>query len=158
MARASKPPSRFRLLTPAENKRLGYSPGAKRRVSAGLKRVSKHTRVYTDREVAQIKLGVTKEQATRERVKVVTRRGGGTVVTVSNVRKQALIKQLQKLDPDAIVVLVIKADRLGYRQNEPWTSGTRVRAKTLLDPDAFAGYLEENEIVGKPSMYGLTIL
>jgi len=151
-------PARLRRLTKEEARLLGVSYTAKHRVNADLKRVTKQTRHYTDREVAQSKLGVSKEQATRRRVTTVERRGGGTTVHVANLRKQALMIQLRKLDPNAIVILRIKADRAGYPQANPWSSGMRVRARTLIDPHGFDVYLNENEIISRPEKYGLTVL
>jgi hypothetical protein len=73
--RKSKPvPQHTRLLKPEEARRVSVSPTAKRRVRADIKRVTKNTRLYTDREVATAKirrstgnLKATRETYARER-------------------------------------------------------------------------------------------
>lgn len=66
-------PAKFRKLTREEAANLGVSYTAKRRVDASLKRITKRTKLYTDREVAQVhiseKVGhkTTKEANTKTR-------------------------------------------------------------------------------------------
>jgi len=67
-------PEHTRLLKPEEARRVGVSPTAKRRVRADIKRVTKRTRLYTDRAVATAKtrrstgnLKATRETYARER-------------------------------------------------------------------------------------------
>jgi hypothetical protein len=69
LGRKSKPvPQHTRLLKPEEARRVGVSPTAKRRIRADIKRVTKHTRLYTDREVATAKIrrSTGRPKATRE--------------------------------------------------------------------------------------------
>lgn len=62
---------KFKRLTEAERNRLGVSKASKRRVNADVKRVTKATKLYTDRQVATVKLkerigrAVSKEQFTK---------------------------------------------------------------------------------------------
>lgn len=63
-----KSPIKYRRLTKAEAARLGVSHKAKRRVDASIKRVTKTTKLYTDRQVAEAKLGSKKEVYTEYRV------------------------------------------------------------------------------------------
>lgn len=55
-------PIKYRRLTKAEASRLGVSYSAKRQVRADIKRVTGTTKLYTNREAAQAKLGKTKEK------------------------------------------------------------------------------------------------
>ena len=49
-------PTDYRRLTPAELKRVGYSPGSKRRVLTAIKKVTKATPTLTDRQYAQLRI------------------------------------------------------------------------------------------------------
>ena len=69
LGRKSKPvPQHTRLLKPEEARKIGVSLTAKRRVRADIKRVTKRTRLYTDREVATAKIrrSTGSPRATRE--------------------------------------------------------------------------------------------
>src|SRR6516164_4173628 len=60
----SPPPAATRQLSKEELVRLGFSPKSKRRVAASLKRVTKRTRTWSQRQVVQARKGMTKEQYT----------------------------------------------------------------------------------------------
>jgi hypothetical protein len=64
MARAptSRPPGETRRLTKAELARLGLPPGSKRRVAVGVKRVTKRTPTWSERQAVQARKGMTKER------------------------------------------------------------------------------------------------
>ncbi len=81
---SSKPriPKKLRKLTRDEAARLNVSYTAKRRVDASIKHVAASTPTFTDRQVAQAKLGTTKERHTRARVERVRKGIEGRVVVV----------------------------------------------------------------------------
>jgi hypothetical protein len=58
------PPASTRRLTKEEAKRLGVSHDAKLYVDAALKRVTKRTRTWSQRQAVQARKGMTKEQYT----------------------------------------------------------------------------------------------
>lgn len=147
-------PAQTRRLTRDEAAKLGVSYGAKRRVKLGVK-VTRKTRLYTDREVAQAKIGQTKELYTRERVQVVERKSGGTSRHFNNLHKAQLFKIL-RANRDRPVTLRLYGPRHGSRYDGTagWTSGPETDAETLLDD--FAAYLDETS-VEDPTLFGLTV-
>src|SRR6516225_6381445 len=54
-----------RRLTKEELTRLGFSPGSKRHVAADIKRVTKRTRTWSERQAIQARKGMTKEAYTK---------------------------------------------------------------------------------------------
>lgn len=85
-------PIKLRRLTKAEAKALGKSYGSKTRVDASVKRVTKSTKLYSDRQAAQLKLGKTKESYSTYR----RHKNKYGAVTYRNVNKTEHFK-LQKL-------------------------------------------------------------
>ena len=65
MARHRTPVADTRRLTKEELTRLGFSPGSKRHVAADIKRVTKRTRTWSERQAVQVRKGMTKEAYTR---------------------------------------------------------------------------------------------
>jgi hypothetical protein len=59
------PPAATRRLTREEVKRLGVSHGAKRHVAADIKRVTKRTTTWSERQAIQARKGMTKEAYTK---------------------------------------------------------------------------------------------
>lgn len=152
--RGPRVPAHTRRLTREEAGRLGVSYSAKRQVRVGVK-ITKRTRTYSDRQVAQRKIGRSKERYTRERVQVVTRKEGGTSRHFNNLHKAHLMKLLKRYR-DRPVTLRMYGARHGrrYDGSPGWTSGPETDAETLLDD--FDAYLEETA-VDEPSLYGLTV-
>ena len=65
MARHRPPVAETRRLTKEELTRLGFSPGSKRHVAADIKRVTKRTRTWSERQAVQARKGMTKEAYTK---------------------------------------------------------------------------------------------
>src|ERR1700722_12564630 len=65
MARRRPPGAETRRLTKEELTRLGFSPGSKRHVAADIKRVTKRTRTWSQRQAVQARKGMTKEAYTQ---------------------------------------------------------------------------------------------
>ena len=64
MARRRPPVAETRRLKKEELTRLGFSPGSKRHVAADIKRVTKRTRTWSQRQAVQARKGMTKEAYT----------------------------------------------------------------------------------------------
>ena len=64
MARHRHPVVDTRRLTKEELTRLGFSPGSKRHVAAEIKRVTKRTSTWSERQAVQARKGMTKEAYT----------------------------------------------------------------------------------------------
>jgi hypothetical protein len=60
-----RPGGATRRLTKEELIRLGFSPASKRHVAAHIKRVTKRTRTWSERQVIQARKGMTKEAYTK---------------------------------------------------------------------------------------------
>lgn len=145
-----------RRLTRAEAARVGVSYSAKRRVKVGVK-VTRRTRLYTDREVAQSKIGVSKERYTKERVQVVKRKDGGTSRHYADLHKAQLMKLLHRYRDHEVTLRMFGA-RAGrkYDGTDGWASGPPTDADTLLDPEGLDEYLALTA-VDEPKLYGLTV-
>jgi hypothetical protein len=65
MARRRPPVAETRRLKKEELTRLGFSPGSKRHVAADIKRVTKRTRTWSQRQAVQARKGMTKEAYTK---------------------------------------------------------------------------------------------
>jgi hypothetical protein len=65
MARHRPPVPETRRLTKEELTRLGFSSRSKRRVAAGIKRVTKRTKTWSERQAIQARKGMTKEAYTK---------------------------------------------------------------------------------------------
>lgn len=82
-------PAATRRLTREEAARLNVSYSAKRRVRADIKRVTKRTRLYTDRQVNEAKFGSIREvraaehKARAHTEKLIVIRPGGSFVNVA---------------------------------------------------------------------------
>jgi hypothetical protein len=65
MARHRPPVAETRRLTKEELTRLGFSRGSKRHVAADIKRVTKRTMTWSERQAVQVRKGMTKEAYTK---------------------------------------------------------------------------------------------
>ena len=65
MARHRPPVAETRRLTKEELTRLGFSPGSKRHVAVDIKRVTKLTMTWSERQAVQVRKGMTKEAYTK---------------------------------------------------------------------------------------------
>jgi hypothetical protein len=65
MARHRPPVATTRRLTKEELTRLGFSPSSKRHIAADIKRVTKRTRTWSERQAVQVRKGMTKEAYTK---------------------------------------------------------------------------------------------
>lgn len=163
----------------------GYSPTAKRRVDLRVKRVTKATKTYSDRQVATAKIVRTakatggkyettvkgkkafrpirsKEHYTRSRTPFTREtKSGGEQSTYGNLSKRDLSKLLRQ-NRNRRVVLIIHADRSGDRYRHKgavWTHGiSQTDAESLLDEDSFDAYLRASSITSRPDRYGLEVL
>jgi hypothetical protein len=61
VARHRPPVAETRRLTKEELTRLGFSPGSKRHVAADIKRITKRTSTWSERQAVQARKGMTKE-------------------------------------------------------------------------------------------------
>lgn len=95
-------PVKTRRLTKAEAARLGISHKAKQRVAANVKRVTRSTPKYSDREVANFvlsaKRGVhtTKERETKFKFSRFKKKSGGETIEFKDLSKAQLFKKLKK--------------------------------------------------------------
>lgn len=157
--RRFRPPPPTRRATPAELKRMGYSAGSKRRVKASIKRVTAKTKSYSDREIAQRKLGRTKEKETAARIQRTNLKKGGSSITYNKLNRAQLGRVLRR-HRDAAVVLRIKGQGLGTMSGgvrRQWVTGPDVDADTLISKEGFDEYLNETNIEGIPQQYSLTV-
>lgn len=157
MAKSQIP--KTRRLTRAEAKRLGVSWSAKRRVDAKLKTVTKRTKLYTDRQVAEAKHGKRREIVAGEKKEIRTLKAGGTATEFKNLTKPNLIKVLKKYRQKIVILKFHGAEgsrRSEYKgkdistsDDEQWfTAHERINAEELLDPDIFNDYLEDSDVSG----------
>jgi hypothetical protein len=65
MPRRRPPVAETRRLTKEELTRLGFSPGSKRHVAADIKRITKRTSTWSERQAVQVRKGMTKEAYTK---------------------------------------------------------------------------------------------
>jgi hypothetical protein len=152
-----------RRLTRNEAARLGVSYGAKRRVVIGV-RVTKRTRLYTDRQAFQAKIGTTKEKFSAARIEKRTLKKGGGVVEYKGLSKPQLMKRL-RASRTKLVMVKFTGNQAGkgskYKgkeiDDEEWFSAdSRIEADELLDPDTFEQFLEDNDVSGSPR-FGLIV-
>lgn len=156
--RRGKVPAQTRRLTRDEAAARGVSYSAKRRVKVGVK-VGAKTRLYTDREVAQAKLGKSKEAAQKARTHVKERReGGGQIKSLSNMRKAQMMRELRRVRGRKVVIHFkgqwggrYKADKDG----DQWKSGDLIDADEAISH--IDEYIEEAD-AGDSVAYGITIL
>lgn len=137
------------------------SYGAKRRVRIGVK-VTKKTVTYSDRQVAQKKLGTSKEKATKARM--VPRnplKSGKKVREWKNLSKPQLFKILRKYRDKEVFLTFTGGKDMGaeYKgrdisSEQTFSAATRIDAQELFD--YFDEYVEEQGITGKPK-FGLTV-
>lgn len=118
-------PTKLRRLTKAEATRLGVSHKAKRRVDASLKTVSKRTKLYTDRDVAQSKLGTSKEKYTQYRTSKPNKAGAVTYRNVKQTEHFSLAKKVGTKDCQIIAFgRVEKKSKFGGSQIEGLDGGS----------------------------------
>lgn len=121
-------PVKTRRLTRAEAEKVGKKFSAKNRVAANVKRVTKATRIYTDREVAQFKISartgthVSKETLTQARMTVFHRKGGskrgpGDTLEFKNLSKAQLFKLLKKYKKFPVILKASGESRTGGAVN-----------------------------------------
>lgn len=160
-------PRETRRLTRSEARRRGVSFSAKRRVRIGIKVTSK-TKLYTDRQVAEVKLKkklgkrVTKEFFTKTRVHFRSIKAtGGVIVEYDNLTKPQLFKKLKKHSHNDVIIkfkarldarkYVVSAEGIGWR-----SADARAGAREILEH--WEMYLEDNEIEESEIFaYGLVV-
>ena len=139
-----KPPAKFRRLKKAEAARLGISHTSKRRVDAKLKFVTSRTKLYTDRQVAELRTGVRREAYTKQRTETTIRKTGGISRVYKSLSKADLFKRLKKEHKDTDVVLYAEGNRLGaqYEQQADGTVWSAVVNTTVENINGKPDYLD----------------
>jgi len=149
-------PPRLRKLTRAEAAARGVSYTAKRRVNADLKKITKRTRLYSDREVAEAKLGTTKQAFTKiNKHKTIRKISSGKMVHYSDLSKEEFFLLLEKYHSKLVQphFYVLAGER--YKGKEfSWTSHEKINAGQLRK--GFKKYLIRHE-VGAVYKYGVTV-
>jgi hypothetical protein len=132
---------KFRRLTKAEAKRLGVSHAAKRRVDASLKRVTKSSKLYTDRQVAEINSGVKREVRAKQRKGVKGKNGVITFyhVTPSDFKRVA---SLASSHLTQIAAKGIEEKRSKFGGSAMPEFGPKWRISTMIAQDQLLHYLK----------------
>src|ERR1700722_3361634 len=94
----AKIPTKYRRLTREEAALRGVSYSAKRQVDANIKRVTKSTPIYTNRQATQARMGTTKERYQTE-IKQ-GRRAYASETTKTRQRNAKSSRQIRKYLPD----------------------------------------------------------
>lgn len=119
-----KTPTVTRRLTKAEAARLGISHKAKRRVDASLKRVTSKTKLYTDRDIAEAKLGRSKEAYTAFRISKPDKSGA---ITYRNVKQSEHFRLAKRVGNRHCQIIgfgnIVKKARFGGSQIEGLEGG-----------------------------------
>lgn len=163
-------PKKTRRLTRDEAARLGVSYGAKRRVNASVKNVTKTTRLYTDRQVAEASIKrraleaattlgakrkarkLNREKYEKSRVETRKLKSGGTVTEYKNLTKAQLMKRLRASGQKAVMLKFTGGDKGAMYKSRrlqagEWrSSSATIDADELLDPGQFADFLETNGV------------
>jgi hypothetical protein len=156
-----KIPAKTRRLTRQEAERLGVSYTAKRRVDASLQRITKRTALYTDREIAEARAGVTKEDRTIQN-RLSKKNANPKFEHYVDLTKKQLIAIIKKKAKGRITILQYQGqpDRVGERygkQQNVWLASSRIRAGDALYylpiVERELGFSEKN----KPVKYGIII-
>jgi hypothetical protein len=126
------PPVATRRLTRDELTRLGFSPGSKRHVAAHIKRVTRRTKTWSERQAVQAGKGVTKEAFTKA-----VEAGTAAYASETVAKRQRHIahdRQMKKAVPS-----MTKEDRLfmveardAYLASRPLTPGQKDRWKSVF--------------------------
>lgn len=164
-----KVPSDTRRLTRAEAKAVGVSYSAKRRVDKSVKKVTKRTKLFTDRQVATAKKGISREAFTKGNIEVRHLKKGGTATEYKNLTKPNLFKLLRKYRAYEVLLKFHGAPGAKFAEykgnditelhdeDDQWFSApARIEAGTLLDDEEFQDFLEESGVSGSLK-YGLIV-
>ena len=147
---------RLRKLTRAEAAELDVPYTAKRRVNADLKKITKRTRLYTDREVAEARLGTTKQVITKINKHKTTRKiSSGKMIHYSDLSKEEFFLLLNKYRSNLVQPHFYVAANEKYKAKAfTWTSHEKIRASQLRK--GFNKYRKRHQ-VGHVYKYGVTV-
>jgi hypothetical protein len=158
MAKRRQAPAQTRRLTRSEASRLGVSYSAKRRVDARIKHVTRKTKLYTDRQVAESNLArkkgvkkISREAARKTNVEERKLKRGGEVIEYKAIGKPQLMKLLRKYQDKVVIIHSYVTDLSGLYGEKAltstqWVSGPRITARELLDKRQFERYMGEIHI------------
>jgi hypothetical protein len=115
MARHRPPLAQTRRLTKEELTRLGFSPGSKRQVAADIKRVTKRTSTWRERQAVQARKGMTKEAYAKE-----VESGRRAYADAATAERQRQARQARELKQDfpGITRAERQAIYAGYRRGQ----------------------------------------
>jgi hypothetical protein len=153
---------KFRRLTRLEAKRLGVSYTAKRRVDASLKRVTKNTKLYTDRQVAEARLGVKREARTKERIReYIFKKGDGASTHYADLSRSDLSRVLNRLSHETIVLLGVRSTKEGEYEPAPgtdkaWSTLPKMRSVELTKPGGFEHIMHRFRVTN-PDRYQIVV-
>jgi hypothetical protein len=153
---------KFRRLTRLEAKRLGVSYTAKRRVDASLKRITKSTKLYTDRQVAEARLGVKREARTKERIKeYIFKKGDGASTHYADLSRSDLSRVLNRLSPETVVLMGVHGVKAGsmsgiIETDKAWSTLPKMRAIELTKPGGFEHIMRRFRITN-PDRYQIIV-
>lgn len=176
-----------RRLTKTEAARLGVSHKAKRRVSVDVKKVTRSTRLYTDREVAEARIRERIELQTGKKVKGIVSREkysvgrqefrtqkktGGVIIEFKNLDIQQLFKLFNKYGTGLRGGIIKYAGTnagggmykdVNLAENPTrWYSTSQVVLRHMINRHNFLDHLEDSGFEGddedlKNMKYGLIV-
>jgi hypothetical protein len=171
---------KYRRLTRDEAARLGVSYGAKRQVAAGVKRVTKSTKLYSNREAheATIKARaranattpkerraaskLTKERYAERRTQSFFTKGGKEVKSYNDLSEKEFFRVLKRAGNKQVVPHFL-AERnsqggSGTHGKPKWSSGSRIEADEISDPDDLEDWLDRWGFTSVPTRYGVQVV
>jgi hypothetical protein len=133
MARHRTPVAETRRLTKEELARLGFSPGSKRHVAAHIKRVTKRTKTWSERQAVQARKGMKKEAYTKE-----IESGRRSYANAATAKRQQQARQARELLQDfpGITRAERQAIYAGYRRGQEGGRPLTKREHELLQKAA----------------------
>jgi hypothetical protein len=153
--------SKFRRLTKAEAKRLGVSHTAKRRVDASLKRVTKSTKLYTDRQVAELRTGVKREAYTKSRFETRALKKGGHSRVYKNLSRADLMARLKKEKKDTDIVLYAEGNNSGAdyqaEKGKVWSSVANTTVENVNGEPSYLDRLLERRGITNAKQFAVVL-
>lgn len=166
-----------RRLTKAEATRLGVSHKAKRRVSVEVKKVTRSTRLYTDREIATARIRQRIEHHTGKRLKGIVSREKYAILRKEyrTLKGQAgVVIEFKNLDIDQLFALIRKyrdhvgivkffgiEDSVKYKNDvlgRHWVSSPRILLRGLLKRANWEDFKEDIGVAGVDEEMGFGLI
>ena len=149
-------PPKLRKLTRDEAARLGVSYTSKRRVDASIKRVTKRTRLYTDRQVAEAKLGMTKAEYTAiNKHRTVRKIIHGKMVHYTDLSEKQFFELLHKFHTNLVNPHFYIDDKTRYKEGGyNWISIEKIKASQIAN--GWPSYKKRHKL-GHIFKYGVTV-